>query len=187
MNKGLKTVILILFVTVTVSSLSGCAVSWVFGGTRFSPEEAMEAVGIGASKQEYIEIEDCRFYYQTTADCFESCGELADWIYGVTPVKKKNRMWSANPNPRSYPAYTDGAEESIVAVIPVEVNGKYHNFLIPDYIGGDTVSLPEAFPRTCTEITVNESKLALFRHSYFVTDEPVSEFEIDGIRFKIGK
>ncbi len=187
MNKTIKIILTVLLSIVLTVNLVGCGitgfVSWVWGGVRFTPEEAMEAVGIGASKQERIEAEDCYFYYETIADNYESAGESADWIYTVTPVKKQNGMWSASTNPRSHVVYTNG--EGVGTIISYEINGKYHNFIIPFVTGGETATLPNGFPIIYDKVAVNGIEINLFKHSYFVTDIEVKEFEISGTEFTV--
>lgn len=58
MNNVLKTSLIILLVIVLLVALIGFGitvfVSWVWVGIRFSPDEAMEAVGIGHSQRDRI-------------------------------------------------------------------------------------------------------------------------------------
>ncbi len=188
MNKAVKIFLVLLFALTLAVALIGCGVSWVWGGARFFPKDAMEAVSIGAGKQEHIVADSCYFYYRTVADEYGAVGELDGWICQVTPVKQNGiGMWSADPDSRGRLVYTEDVAESIAALVVVESNGKYHNFLIPFFVYGEAPSLPEGFPSVCNKICVNDAEYELFKHSYFVTEAEVTEFEIDGKSFTVGK
>lgn len=179
-----------LILTVAVVGFSIIAlVAWVWGGNRFSPEDAMEAVSLGSSQWEKIETEDCHFYYRTIADCYEVSAEsnMADRIYYVTPVTKtKIGMWRATPDPRSLPVYSEGTKTAVARLVSVESDGSYHNFLIPVIDGTEPPSLPDALAKSCFEIIIDGREVELFRQSYFTTDTEVYKFEINGRTLVVG-
>ncbi len=173
----MKKYVILCFTLLLVFSLTGCYY-------HLSPEAAMEGIGIGHSNQERIEADGCYFYYQTVADNYENAGEIGDWLYTVTPVRKGDiGMWYASPDPRSYIVKAEENDKSVGSIASVKLNGKYHNFFIPFFENNDPVTLPDELPNNYETITFNSNELTLFKHSYFVTDEAVKEFEIGGLKF----
>ena len=60
MKKLIMTILLAIIISLLILSISACGfVSWVWGGNRFSPEAAMEAVSLGSSQRERIETVNC--------------------------------------------------------------------------------------------------------------------------------
>ncbi len=185
MRKQHRIVFLIVFISATAALLSGCAISWIWGGTRYTPEDAMEAVGVGHSKQERIEADGCYFYYQTVSEFFENPGQIGQWLYTVTPVRKNEAgMWYASPDPRSYIVKTEDGT-AVGSIIPLEVNGNYHNFFIPEYVGNESVSLPDALPGNYESVVVDGNGIELYKHCYFVTKQEVRAFEIGDVKLLV--
>lgn len=192
MKRAIKTVLKVSLILVLLLVLIGVGisafVSYVWGGNRLSPEEAMEAVGIGSSRRERIEAEGCCFYYETFADCYESCGDsdMSDCIRYVTPVVKTGfGMWHAITKPRKSLVYIDGTESEVGFFISHEVSGVYHNFFIPSDGGTNPPTFPDVLGEGCSSVTVNGEGTELFRHSYFVTETAVAQFEINGAKLVI--
>lgn len=193
MNKALKTVLITLLVIVLVLALIGFSiiafVSWVWGGNRFSPEDAMEAVSLGSSQRERIEVEGCYFYYTTLADDYETSADsnMADCIQHVTPVTKNNiGMWHAVTRPSSYPVYIEGTENYVGSFVVEELDGVYHNFFIPSVGGTNPPTLPDILADGYSVITVDGEDIELFNHSYFTTETEVVKFEINGTKLVVG-
>ena len=185
MNKALRIILLILLAIVfTLGSIGFCItafVSWVWGGIRFSPEAAMEAVSLGSSEWERIESEDCYFYYRTFEDRYETSEDMSDWICDVTPVRKNGiGMWYASPDPGGYEVCMEGTETKVGYFIPIEVDGVYHNFFLPSTGGTNPPTLPALLSDGYTNAVVDGREHELFKHSYFVTESAVEKFEING-------
>ncbi len=162
-----------------VLSLSGCFY-------HSSPDAAMEAVGIGSSQRARFGVDGCYFYYQTVADNFDNPGQIGDWLYVVTPVRKGDLgLWYASPDPRSYVVKSAAEGKAVGTLVPVQVNGDYHNFFIPFFEGNDPVALPQGLPRSYDRVTVGGQEIELFQHAYFVTQEAVETFEIGGMAFVV--
>ncbi len=198
MNKKLKIILIIVAAVVVIAIVAAVVtvalvgigiagfVSWVWGGIRFTPDDAMEAVGIGASEQPRIATDNTYYYYETISDIY---GEhpFGDWIIYITPVEQNDiGMWYAITNPRSEFVYIEGDTEAVADFFSFEEDGKYHNFLIPHFTWGDSPALPDAFPKDYNKLSIGDVELDMFRHSYFVTVIEVEEFEIDGVKFTIG-
>ena len=176
----------VLILSVTVGMIG--FVSWVFGGVRFSPEAAMEAVGIGASEAERIEGDGVYFYYHTIAEMYSDLDNMTDWIYSVTPVRQNGiGMWYASPDPRSYSVYLEGESEWIGSFVFVEIDGTFHNFFLPAVLNTEPSSLSEALSEDYTSVTVRGQTIDVFKHSYFVTEDEVAFFDINGTTFVIDK
>ena len=97
MRKALKIIFIILLVIILLFALIGFSisflVSWVWGGIRFTPDAAIEAVGLKLSEREYIINDDIYFYYDTAE-------HMDDWIDDVIIVKQNGMgMWYAVTNP----------------------------------------------------------------------------------------
>ena len=191
MKKALKIILIVLLILTLSLGMVGCGivgfVSWVWGGVRFSPDAAMEAIGIGHSQRERIEGEDCYFYYSTFADRYYEGDHLGDWICDVTPVEKNGLLWNATPEPRGEFVYSDGEQETVGYFYCFEVDGRYHNFLIPDVGGTNPPSFHAALADGYTHVCVNGEQIEVFKHSYFVTDAPVEALEINGTRMVVGR
>ena len=71
------------FLIAILFSFSSCGfgVAWVWGGIRFTPDDAIEAVGLGLSRNEKIQTKDYTFYI----DAFQTDD---DWIEYVYPVEQ---------------------------------------------------------------------------------------------------
>ena len=193
MNKALKklliasSVIVLALALITLGIIS--FVSWVWGGTRFSPEDAMEAVSLGSSERARIEAKGCYFYYTTIADDYEASADsnMADCIQHVTPVTKNSiGMWHAVTRPSRYPIYIEGTEAYVGSLVVEELDGVYHNFFLPSVGGANPPTLPDAFADGYTVITVDGEDIELFKHSYFTTETEVVKFEINGTVFTVG-
>lgn len=184
------TVLLVVSVTALAVFSAICAfVSWVWGGMRFSPEAAMEAVSIDSSQMEYIQADGCRFYYQTLSDVDteSDLGEMEDCIGNVRPVlKSKLGMWYAVTRPESLPIRAEGDETVIGKLVQTELDGEYHNFIIPFLAGYDRYTEENAFASGYTDITLDGESTELFKHSYFITECEVDDFYIADQRFTIG-
>lgn len=191
MKKALKIILIVLLILALSLGMVGCGiigfVSWVWGGVRFSPDAAMEAVGIGYAQQPRIEGEDCYFYYSTFADDYYEGEEMDDWICRVTPVRKSGWfMWHATPDPRGELVYTEEEQQAVGRLIAVEVSGKFYNFFLITDGGTNPPSFPAALADGYTHVSVNGERIEVFKHSYFVTDAPVEVFEINGTRMVVG-
>ena len=191
--KALKTVSIALLVIVLLLALIGFSiiafVSWVWGGIRFSPEDAMEAVSLGSSERERIEVEGCYFYYTTIGDDYEISEDsnMADCIQYVTPVIKNNiGMWNAVTRPSSHPVYIEGTETYVGSFIAEKLDGAYHNFFIPSVGGTNSPTLPDTLADGYSVITVDGEDIELFKHSYFTTETEVVKFEINGTKLVVG-
>ncbi len=161
---------------------------FAFSGCMYtSPEAAMEGIGIGHSQRERIEADGCYFYYTTVSYHVENAGELGDWICEVTPVQKNEiGMWHATVDPRSYVVHAEGGSETVAYLVTEEVNGIYHNFLIPEFQWEEEVSLPDGIPSDYAFVHVHGKDVEIFKHSYFVTYAEVKEFTLSGIKFTVG-
>lgn len=166
-----------------IGVLISAFVMWVWGGFRFSPEAAMEAVSLGSSQRQHIKAENCYFYYETFDECYYEAENYSDWICDVTLVRKDAvgaiGMWYAEPNPRGYTVYEKETNESAGFLLSVEEGGKYHNFFIPSVISSDPLAFPDFLSEGYNAITVGGAKTELFCHSYFVTETKLGEFEIN--------
>ncbi len=175
----MRKTVFIYLVLMLAFSLTGCFY-------YSSPESAMEAIGIGNSKQERIEVDGCYFYYQTVADNFENSGDIGEWLYMVTPVRKSDfGMWYASSDPHSYIVKAVETDNSVGSIVSVELNGEYHNFFIPNFENNDPVTLPEELPSNYETVTFEGKEIELFKHTYFVTGQEVKAFEISGIKFAV--
>lgn len=162
-------------------------VSWVWGGVRFSPEAAMEALSLSSSDGERIEGEDCYFYYRTFGEVYGVTGEMSDAICYFTPVLKNSvGMWYAVadlPEKYSSRVYEKESGEEVGVLTFVEVEGRYHNFFVPNYTRdtlGEDIIFPEIFSDAYTRITVDGKEKELFGHSYFMSGAKIDSFEING-------
>ncbi len=190
MKKTLKIILIILLVVALGISMVGCGiigfVSWVWGGVRFSPDAAMEAIGIGHSQQERVEGEDCYFYYSTFADRYYEGEDMDDWICAVTPVERSGWfMWNATPDPRGEFVYIEGTQQQMGLLVCVEADGKFYNFFLISDGNTNPPSFPDPLADGYTHVTVNGEQLEMFKHSYFVTDAEVEAFEINGTRLVV--
>ncbi len=200
MNKTSKTVLKtvlitalsVIIVAVLLLALIGFGITafvgWVWGGMRFSPEAAIEAVGLHSSEKPRIEAGDCYFYYDTFEgyDRFQASEDKSDWIAYVTPVMKNEfGLWYARPKPHTNTVYIDGTEEDVGYIIPVEADGVYHNFFIPNLYGTDTLTLHDCLSDGYSCVVVEGQEIELFKHSYFVTENAVESFEINGTKFTV--
>ncbi len=192
MKKAVRHILKFLAGVILLFALLGCLlvafVSWVWGGVRFSPEAAMEAVGQGAGRQEFIQADGYRFYYTTVADLCGSTAGSDDRICEVTPVAQNGiGMWYAIPKPPSRPVYAEGVDAAVGHLISVTVDGAYHYFFLLYFEGNGDTELPENLPKTYDRLLVEGEELPLQKHCYFFTDVKVEAFEIDGVRFTVGK
>ena len=190
MNKTIKIILLVAVVAIAslliASLLLVGFVSWVWGGNRFSPEAAMEAVGLGSSQQERIEVAGGYFYYTTVADDYEISADsnMTDCISHVTPVIKNNvGMWRAVAQPQTYPVYIEGTETYVGQLVVETIDGVHHNFFIPSLGGTNPPTFPDVLADGYSVIAVEGQDLELFKHSYFTTETEVIGFEINDTAF----
>lgn len=180
MKTALKTLAVIVFIIVLTGFSIAAFVSWVWGGVRFTPEAAVEAISLGYSNNQYFEADDYRFYYRTLAD--------DDWICDVTPVSRNAiGMYTATADPRSYPIIVEETGEYAGELITFESENCYYNFYIPPTNGYDPEAIPDFVKAEYDGVIVNGEEIELYKRSYFITETDIDEFEINEIVLSVCK
>ncbi len=198
MHKTAKKLLIVLISVVLVIALVGFVlvafINWVFIGTRFTPEAAIEAVSMPMSQQEYIEAKGIRVYYRTIGDSYDQAGEMyADWPCELYPVIRNHvGMWYAvTRGLGGGPVYPYGSGESVGYLFCEEIDGTYHYFFRPDFRrenlsdGTGPMILPEGLPDDYDTVTVNGTTYRLETHTYFMTNFEVDEFELGGSKYVV--
>jgi hypothetical protein len=181
----LLTVLIVLLVLCMALLLVGACivafVSWVWGGIRFTPDMAIEAVSLNASERESIALDGICFYYR--------CAEGAeDYISDVMMVERNGiGMWYAVTNPvDDYPLYDKQTGERIGCIVCAENGGKWHSFLIFDCLSQYYKDTPDFLSRGFDSILADGESVDVFKHSYFVTDTAPSELTIGETTLVVG-
>ena len=168
------TVLALAILLVAAASVAIVAfVGWVWIGMRFSPEAAIECVGLGASELPYFDADGWRFYYETDYDD-------SDWICEVRPVEKQGIFWYAVTRPRMSEVSVADSGAYAGGIYMQECGDEIHVFYIPPISGYPEGYAPDFIADGYDSITVNGEEIEVFKHSYFVVDEPFDSFVING-------
>ncbi len=196
MKKALKIgLIVALSVILTVALLALALIArigYAFG-LRFSPEAAAEAVSIHMSELSYIEGENCRFYYRTVEDIYgdllaDPTAAHGEWLYDIMPVTRDGLFWQARTVTGGASICREGDDQRVGYLQYIKVDGKYHCFIVPELRPTEPPygwTPPYEFTADFDSAVVDGTETELFMHSYFVTDEKVTELELGGTIYEV--
>ncbi len=196
MNKGLKITLIVVASAVLTAVVLAFALIALIGysfGLRFSPESAAEAVSIHMGELPYIEDEDCRFYYRTVEDIYgdniaDRTAAHGEWLYDIMPVTRDGLFWQARTATDGVSIYREGDGRRVGFLQYIKVDGKYHCFIVPELRPTEPPygwTPPYEFTADFDSVVIDGVETELFKHSYFVTDEKVTELELGGIRYEV--
>lgn len=108
------------------------------------------------------------------------------WISEIAPVSH-NILYTQT--------ITDGRNAEVVRIADTgeragflytyEADGQYHNFFMPEVTLSDWTQIPEFVRLGYDKVIVSGQEIGIFKHSYFITDAPVEDFEISGVPLTI--
>ena len=184
MKKVLNKLIVFSILLSMLFSFSSCGfgVAWVWGGIRFTPDDAIEAVSLGKSQNEKIQTDDYTFYIETFLD-------KDDWLENVYPVTKTDLgMYHAITRLGQYTqGVYIGADLKLVGrLITLEGENAFYHFFIPEVEDYDPLVLPPELPTDYNSIVIEGKEIEVYKHSYFVTKNLFKTFSIDSIKFQVG-
>ena len=184
MKKVLKKLIAFVFLLSMLYSFSACGfgVAWVWGGIRFTPDDAIEAVSLNKSKNEKIQTDDYTFYIETFLD-------KDDWIENVYPVAKTDLgMYHAITRLGQYTqgVYIGADLKQVGRLITLEGENAFYHFFIPEIEDYDPLVLPLEVPTDYNSVVIDGETIEIYKHSYFITKNLFKNFSINCIAFQVG-
>jgi len=166
-------------------------IMFTFGGMRLTPQAAAEWRYYDAARWQKIEFGEYIVYYTTN----NTIDEYSDkWIDDILPVERNGIFYEAvytenrsdDPQQNFFrPVWNADTGELVGELCWFEVDGFYHYFFIPPVTLRDWTQIPEFVRLGYDKVTVNGHEIDIFKHSYFITDVPVEDFEISGISLTI--
>ncbi len=180
----LTVLIVLLVISMALLLVGACIVafvSWVWGGVRFTPDMAIEAVSLNAGERESITVDGLCFYYE--------CAEGADdYIRDVMIVEQNGiGMWYAVTNPvDDYPLYDKQTGERVGVIVYVEREGTWYSFLIFDCLNQYDIATPSFISSGFSSILADGKIVDVFKHSYFLTDFEPTEICIGETTLVVG-
>ena len=166
-----------IFLAVCILSCGSIAFMSV-NGFGFTPEAA---VGEYWAKEEFIETDSYRFYY----DCIVSEDGAPMIIESVRVVKKTFLGYWHIEDTAEYKREVYNADGERVGKIYSFADGHFcHNFFITDLRGHEGAGL---LATVISEIEIKEERIVTFLGSYFVTSGEISGFSSHGVVYTLKK
>lgn len=182
MKTVLKVFLIVALVVILVIAMIGASitflVAWTFGGYRFSPDEAAYVANASFRDTAYsFEVDGYYFYYKTDEG-------REDWIRDVVFVVK-NEIGMYRPvydDDHCRYLYMKETADWAGDFAVLEGENCYYNFYLAPPEGYLASEGRYDFVKDWDgSITVDGQKIQLDKHSYFVTETKITEFEVNGV------